>query len=53
MSLFAELRKYVVAGTWATQYLASLPEKIRESMLANVGTVVTFALSGEDAQALS
>lgn len=53
VSLFAELRKYVVAGTWATQYLASLPEKIRESMLGNVGTVVTCALSGEDAQALS
>ncbi|MDA2937091.1 ATP-binding protein [Acidobacteria bacterium AH-259-A15] len=53
LSLFSELRKYAVAGAWSTQYLASLPEKVREAILGNAGTLIVFALSGEDARALS
>ena len=49
VSLFSELRKYGVASTWATQYLASLPETIRNGILGNVGTLIAFTLSGEDA----
>ena len=52
VSLFSELRKYGVASTWATQYLASLPETIRNGILGNVGTLIAFTLSGEDARIL-
>ena len=53
LSLFSELRKYGVSSTWATQYLASLPETIRNAILGNVGTLIAFTLSGEDARILS
>lgn len=53
LSLFSELRKYGVAGVWATQYLASLSEKIRSGILGNIGSLIAFSLSGEDAQTLS
>jgi hypothetical protein len=52
-SLFAELRKYGVAGHWSTQYLASLPEKLRDGILGNVGSQIVFALSGEDAEIMA
>ena len=35
------------------QYLAQLPEAIRDGVLGNVGTVVSFAVSAEDAGVLS
>ena len=40
-------------GEAGTQYLASLPEKIQEAILGNVGSLIAFALSGEDAKILS
>ena len=53
VNLFAELRKFRVAGTWSAQYLAALPEKLREGILGNVGSQIVFALSGEDAEVLT
>lgn len=53
LSLFSELRKYRVAGIWSTQYLASLPEKVRQAILGNVGSLVSFTLSAEDAEVLA
>jgi len=53
VSLFSELRKFEVGATWATQYLAGLPEKLRDGILGNVGTLLLFGVSGEDAEFLS
>ena len=53
VSLFAELRKFGVAGVWSAQYLTSLPDKLREGILGNVGSQVVFALSGEDAEIMA
>ena len=53
VSLFAELRKFGVAGVWSTQYLTSLPDKLRQGILGNVGSQIVFALSGEDAEIMA
>src|SRR5262249_21238154 len=53
VSLFSELRKYKLAGVWSTQYLTGLPEKIREGILGNVGSLASFAVSALDADRLA
>ncbi len=53
ISLFSELRKFGIGATWATQYLSSFPETLRDAILGNVGTLLSFAVSGEDAEFLA
>jgi hypothetical protein len=48
-SMLAELRKYRVALVLANQYLGQLPATIRSAVLGNVGTLVCFRVSAEDA----
>jgi hypothetical protein len=52
-SMLAELRKYHVALVLANQYLGQLPSTIRSAVLGNVGTLVCFRVSAEDASHLS
>ncbi len=47
--VFAEVRKSGVAFTLAHQYLRQLPEKVRDAVFGNVGAIVAFQTSPEDA----
>lgn len=50
--MLAELRKYGVSLTLAHQYLAQLQPEIRDAMLGNVGSLVTFRVGTADAELL-
>ena len=52
MNLFVEGRKYGLCLTAAHQYIAQLDPPVLASVLGNVGTVITFRVSGEDAEKL-
>ncbi len=47
--LFAECAKSGIAVTLAHRYIGQLPEHIRTAIFGNVGSVVVFRVSGEDA----
>ncbi|MBI5644853.1 hypothetical protein HY970_02035 [Candidatus Kaiserbacteria bacterium] len=53
ISLLSESRKYGLGVHLTNQYLTQLPETIRDSVLGNVGTLVSFEVSAEDAKLLS
>jgi type IV secretory pathway TraG/TraD family ATPase VirD4 len=53
ISLLSESRKYGLGVHITNQYLAQLPEAIKDSVLGNVGTLVSFEVGMEDAQILS
>lgn len=53
VGLLSESRKYGLGMHLTNQYLAQLPEVIRDGVLGNVGTMVSFAVSAEDAGILS
>ncbi len=50
VEMFSELRKFKVGFVLAHQYLNQLNDKIRDALLGNIGTVITFRLSYQDAQ---
>ena len=50
MNLFSESRRYGFAVTVAHQYIAQLDPSVLASVLGNVGTIITFRVSGEDAE---
>src|SRR3989338_10779656 len=52
-SLLSESRKYGLGMHLTNQFLAQLPESIRESVLGNVGTLMAFEVGAEDAKILS
>jgi hypothetical protein len=49
-NMLSELRKYRISVALAHQYLAQLDPQIREAVLGNVGTLISFRLSALDAQ---
>ncbi len=53
MSLLSESRKYGLGVHLTNQYLMQLPESIRDSVLGNVGTILSFEVSAEDAKLLA
>lgn len=50
MNLFSESRRYGFALTAAHQYIAQLDPLVLASVLGNVGTIIMFRVSGEDAE---
>lgn len=52
-SMLSELRKYRVSLTLAVQYLGQLEPPIREAILGNVGTLVSFRVGAEDAERIA
>lgn len=50
IDLFAELRKFRVSMTISHQYLGQLDDKVRQSIIGNVGTSIIFRLGTEDAR---
>ncbi len=53
ISLLSESRKYGLGVHLTNQYLTQLPETIRDSVLGNVGTLLSFEVGAEDARLLS
>lgn len=51
--MLAELRKYRVSLILANQYLAQLEREVRDAVLGNVGTLVCFRVSADDAAHLA
>ncbi|HQF57132.1 MAG TPA: type IV secretion system DNA-binding domain-containing protein [Candidatus Magasanikbacteria bacterium] len=52
-SLLSESRKYGLGVHLTNQYFAQLPEKIKDAILGNVGTIIAFEIGMEDAEILS
>jgi hypothetical protein len=48
-SILSEARKYRLALTMAHQYIAQMPEEVRDAVFGNVGTMITFRIGGDDA----
>ncbi len=53
VDILSEARKYRLNLILSNQYLGQIDEKIREAILGNVGTLVSFRLGAEDAKYLS
>jgi len=49
VNMLSELRKFKLSLTMAHQYLSQLREEIRDAVLGNVGTLITFRLGAPDA----
>ncbi|RJQ34425.1 type IV secretory system conjugative DNA transfer family protein [Candidatus Parcubacteria bacterium] len=52
-SLLSESRKYGLGVHLTNQYLSQLPENVRDSVLGNIGTLISFAVGAEDAEMLA
>ncbi len=52
-SMLSELRKYRVNLVLAHPYLAQLDLQVRDAILANVGTLISFRLGFADAELLA
>jgi type IV secretory pathway TraG/TraD family ATPase VirD4 len=53
ISMLSESRKYGLGVHVTNQYLAQLPENIKDAVLGNVGTLLSFEVGAEDAEILS
>lgn len=53
VTMLSELRKYHVGVVLAHQYLGQLDDKVREAILGNVGTLITFRVGAGDAEILA
>ncbi|HEY4507955.1 MAG TPA: TraM recognition domain-containing protein, partial [Candidatus Paceibacterota bacterium] len=52
-TIFSEARKYQLSLAAAHQFIAQLEEGIRDSVFGNVGNIVAFRVSNEDAEFLA
>lgn len=52
-TILSEARKYRLNLTVAHQYLKQLPEKIRDAVFGNAGTLISFRVGSEDAEVLA
>jgi len=50
--VLSEARKYHLNLTLSHQYIAQLPEMVRDAIFGNVGTLITFRIGAEDAEFL-
>ncbi|MDO8602110.1 MAG: hypothetical protein Q7R62_03240 [bacterium] len=53
ISMLSESRKYGLGVQLTNQYLAQLPETVKDAVLGNVGTLLSFEVGAEDAELLS
>jgi hypothetical protein len=51
-NLMSEARKYALSLTVAHQYLGQLIPRVQAAVLGNIGTIIVFRISGEDARLL-
>ena len=48
--ILSEARKYKLNLTIAHQYVAQMPDEVREAVIGNVGTMIVFRVGPEDAE---
>ncbi|PIR41395.1 MAG: hypothetical protein COV31_00795 [Candidatus Yanofskybacteria bacterium CG10_big_fil_rev_8_21_14_0_10_46_23] len=51
-SILSEARKFRLSLTVAHQYIAQMEEEVRDAVFGNVGTIITFRIGAEDAEAI-
>ncbi|MDO8472011.1 MAG: type IV secretion system DNA-binding domain-containing protein, partial [bacterium] len=51
--ILSEARKYNLGLTLAHQYVAQMPEEVRDAVFGNVGTLISFRIGAPDAEALT
>lgn len=49
VNMFSELRKFSVGMVLAHQYLGQLEEEIKDAVLGNIGTILSFRIGTDDA----
>jgi len=47
-TILSEARKYNLALTIAHQYIAQLPDEVRDAVIGNAGTIISFRIGGGD-----
>lgn len=52
-TILSEARKYKLNLTMANQYIAQMPEEVRDAVFGNVGTIMSFQVGFDDAEYLS
>jgi len=52
-TILSEARKYRLNLTMANQYIAQMPEEVRDAVFGNVGSLVSFQVGFDDAEYLS
>lgn len=52
-TILSEARKYRLNLTMANQYIAQMPEEVRDAVFGNVGTTISFQVGFDDAEYLS
>jgi hypothetical protein len=52
-TILSEARKYRLNLTMANQYIAQMPEEVRDAVFGNVGTLLSFQVGFDDAEYLS
>ncbi|MFA5829101.1 MAG: DUF87 domain-containing protein [Candidatus Gracilibacteria bacterium] len=52
-TILSEARKYRLNLTMANQYIAQMPEEVRDAVFGNVGSVLSFQVGFDDAEFLS
>ncbi len=52
-TILSEARKYKLNLTMANQYIAQMPEEVRDAVFGNVGTIISFQVGFDDAEYLS
>ena len=53
IKILSEVRKYNLSMTLANQYMAQIPDNVRQAILGNAGTIITFSAGAEDASVLN
>lgn len=51
-NILSEARKYRLNLVLAHQYIAQLPEEVRDAVFGNIGTLISFRVGAEDAEFL-
>lgn len=52
-TILSEARKYRLNLTMANQYIAQMPDEVRDAVFGNVGTLVSFQVGFDDAEYIS
>ncbi len=52
-TILSEARKYKLNLTMANQYIAQMPEEVRDAVFGNVGSIISFQVGFDDAEYLS
>lgn len=52
-TILSEARKYKLNLTMANQYIAQMPDEVRDAVFGNVGSLISFQVGFDDAEAIA